>query len=85
MPLFYLFIYDCRLLLHLDNKHVLGSSLKVHDPLPLVDTQRLLLGANCISPVQGDEDVCICAGSEHVAREGFNLVRNNYEAEKYNQ
>lgn len=76
----YLFIIN-----YLNNKHVLSSSLKVHPPLPLVDTQRLLLGAHCISPIQDNEDICICAGPEHVTREDFNLIGNNYKIRKYIQ
>lgn len=75
----YLSICEYELLLYLNNKHVLSFSLKVHYPLPLVDTQRLLLGAHCISPVQDNEDICVCAGSKHVTREDFNLIRNNYK------
>ena len=67
---------------YLDNKHFLSSSLKVHPPLPLVDTQTLLLCAHCISPVEDDEDVCICASSKHVTRGGFDLIRNNYKIKK---
>lgn len=62
---------------YLHNKHVLGSSLKVHPPLPFVEAQRLLLGAHGISSVQDDEDICICAGREHVTRKYLNLIRNN--------
>lgn len=78
---------ECRsstyVLLYLNNKHVLSSSLKVHHPLSLVDTQRLLLCTHGISPVQDDEDVCVCAGSKHVTGEDFNLIGNNCKIQKY--
>lgn len=67
------------LLLYLNNKHVLSSSLKVHPPLPLVDTQRLLLGAHRIPPIQDDEHICVCASSKHITCKDFNLIRNNYK------
>lgn len=64
---------------NLNDEHVLSSPLKVHPPLPLVDAQGLLLGANGVSSVQDDEDVGVGAGSEHVAREDFDLIWNNCE------
>lgn len=69
--------YSLGLINYLNNEHVLGSPFKVHPPLPLVDTQGLLLGAHGVSPVQHNEDIGVCAGTEHVTREDFDLIGNN--------
>lgn len=63
--------------IYLNYKHVLGSPLKVHHPFSLVDTQTLLLCTHCISAIQYNEDVCICAGSKQITCEGFDLIRYN--------
>lgn len=70
---------------YLNNEHVLSSSFKVHPPLPLVDTQRLLLGAHGISPIQDNEDIAIGAGPKHITREDFNFIGNNYKIGQYEQ
>lgn len=70
---------------YLNNEHVLSSSFKVHPPLPLVDTQRLLLGAHGISPIQDNEDIGIGAGSKHITCEDFNFIGNNYKIGQYIQ
>lgn len=70
---------------YLNNEHVLSSSFKVHPPLPLVDTQRLLLGAHGISPIQDNEDIAIGAGPKHITCEDFNFIGNNYRIGQYKQ
>lgn len=79
MKSFYLSSNDYKLLLYLNDEHVLSSPLKVHQPLSLIDTQGFLLSANCVSPVQDDGDICVRASSKHITREGFNLIGNNYK------
>lgn len=62
---------------HLDNEHVLRSSLKVKTSLPFVDAQVFLLCAHSLLSVQHNEDVSICSRAKHITGVDLDLIWHN--------